>query len=347
MAIVWLALVVVAWGYRAQPFRPYEPMLATEHSFRRNAEVSMESYGGLSFRFAAPEVRHRRKLTFTTDAAGCRNPRKMPPAQIVITGDSFVAGVGLDNYENIAAQLTMKLNLPVYNYGQPHTSSMPRFLADPRFAQRPPKVVFYMPSSSSMTPLDIPKRADEVSTEVDEPSFLEAIAAKIDGKKGQLDRDNGLRLSFRVGYHRLHRALFGFEQKITVEGTPALVTSVTKQRLDVSPDARELSEIVARLLWYRGALAARGTRLIVAPVPETGDVYLDHFHANEQARVHRPLFFDALLEALAASGIEAIDLRPLFAANRTPYLYLRDDTHWTPRSVELTAAHLAKHLTPR
>ena len=53
MAIVWLALVVVAWGYRAQPFRPYEPMLATEHSFRRNAEVSMESYGGLSFRFGS------------------------------------------------------------------------------------------------------------------------------------------------------------------------------------------------------------------------------------------------------------------------------------------------------
>jgi lysophospholipase L1-like esterase len=54
-----------------------------------------------------------------------------------------------------------------------------------------------------------------------------------------------------------------------------------------------------------------------------------------------------LLAALAAQGVATLDLLPAFVAHKTPYLYLRDDTHWDAPGVAVTAEAVEAALVSR
>ena len=78
----------------------------------------------------------------------------------------------------------------------------------------------------------------------------------------------------------------------------------------------------------RAHLASRGARLIVAVVPNGSTINRARLPAwaGEAPAVTE---YDLMLRALAARGVDAVDLRaPLMAANATQPTYRRTDTHW-------------------
>jgi hypothetical protein len=92
--------------------------------------------------------------------------------------------------------------------------------------------------------------------------------------------------------------------------------------------AVDTADFLARL---HASLAARGIRFIVGIPPNTSTIYPDHvprWARNEGRRTE----YDALLEALRARGVPAVDLRPpLRAARATHDVYYHHDTHWNSR----------------
>jgi hypothetical protein len=108
------------------------------------------------------------------------------------------------------------------------------------------------------------------------------------------------------------------------------------------PDAGQIALFRLALLHSREKALANGIRLVVFIVPTKEMVYQDRF-PDPALRAAADWRYDALLRLLAETGIDHIDLLPLFraAAARGEALYFGHDTHWTPRGHELAARALA------
>lgn len=108
----------------------------------------------------------------------------------------------------------------------------------------------------------------------------------------------------------------------------------------VQPDPRPAFAALHR------ALAARGIRLVVLPVPDKAAI-----HPEKLARraVEAPLGNPSrpeLARWLDQQGIGLFDPAPLLAAPAAAPRYLATDTHWTPEALDRVARALARDLAP-
>ena len=94
-------------------------------------------------------------------------------------------------------------------------------------------------------------------------------------------------------------------------------------------------------------LAARGIELVVMPTPVKPTVHPEFLAAAaDSGLIHNPSFGD-FLGRLEIAGVTVFDPSTVLAAAKARSgepLYLRTDTHWTPRAVELVARELASIL---
>jgi hypothetical protein len=99
---------------------------------------------------------------------------------------------------------------------------------------------------------------------------------------------------------------------------------------------------------YHDALAARGIRLIVMPVPNKESVYPQWLSsaAAPPTRIINPEtreFFAGCAEA----GVEVVDLFARYREiSRTPY-FLAQDTHWSPHGLTVAAQVVAERIGTR
>jgi hypothetical protein len=103
------------------------------------------------------------------------------------------------------------------------------------------------------------------------------------------------------------------------------------------------SPVLAARRW----LAKRGIDLILVPVPEMAEVYVESFVQPCPADgIIAPHLRHALYELLQAD-VETVDVFSLLRSHRQPdpeYLYNTADFHWSPKAQRVTAAELARRI---
>lgn len=352
IGVVWAAALAKSFEFEPPYFRPWEILIAGSGThFAKNRTVEMTEYGNLGYRHWIRELQRPHETTFTTDGWGFRNAVAFSEApRVVIIGDSFVVGLGLSDDETLPAQLTKLLDEPVYNYGAQYEHGPPLFMSDPRFQQYPPRVVVWAPSTTALVPVVFPKPPvgrNEQSVFAFAAPFARpylAIGQRFAHFREVAERDNGLGHFAKHAYHETSYRLFGLRDAILPDGEPALIEPLDKQLITKTPDERGIGAIAESIAAFRDKMHASGTELIFAPVPESGDIYADLFPAEDRARIPSPSFLDVLFAEFARARVRAIDLRPAFVRERSPYLYLRDDTHWTARGVHIAAQELTPSI---
>lgn len=106
------------------------------------------------------------------------------------------------------------------------------------------------------------------------------------------------------------------------------------------------SDPMPAILEFRNQLANRGIELLLVPVPVKAAVYpelLSERYAGGGEPLSNPSFANFLAE-LADRQVRVLDPTPLIAEAKESdgeLQYLRTDTHWTPRAVDLVADRLA------
>ena len=106
------------------------------------------------------------------------------------------------------------------------------------------------------------------------------------------------------------------------------------------------SDPLPAILQFRDQLASRGIELLLVPVPVKAAVYpelLSGRYAADSEALSNPSFANFLAE-LADRKVRVFDPTQLIAEakeNDGELQYLRTDTHWTPRAVDLVADRLA------
>ena len=107
-------------------------------------------------------------------------------------------------------------------------------------------------------------------------------------------------------------------------------------------DAR-LGASVTAIADAQTALAAQGMTLVIALIPDKARIYDDQLTRPRAPQITAR--YGALLDGLAAHGIEALDLRPaLRDARAQGNVFLHTDTHWTPYGAQAVAAALAPQI---
>jgi hypothetical protein len=347
--LVYLALLVASLNVERPEFRAWEVLKDPESEFfYPNLTVEMTEVGDLGFRAWIPSLQRPRAGLFSTDRYGFRNPQGIERPRVVLLGDSFVAGAGLRDDQTLAAQLGRVLGEPVYSLAAETANSPSFYLSDPRFFEHPPRVVVFAPVNRLVMPL----RFREISPLSRRPRrdsagwTFESVAQELRHVNQILGRDNGLSRTMRYGYNGISYSLFGHPDIIVADGEPAIALPLQEQKCSLTPEQRGLESTIASTKRFAEMIATRGATLVYAPIPDSGEVYPELFRRDERERCAQPSLFDVLVPEAKAAGLSAIDLREVFRLNKTPYLYLRDDSHWNPRAVGLAAEALAKAIRP-
>ena len=102
-------------------YRPHE-RFSLDDRYPANLDVTMDIPFGDIIAVGGPHLRHLaepRTVRFRTDSLGFRNDHNLGADDIIIVGDSFVAGHGSDQPDLLVNYLATEMNKPVYGFGFP------------------------------------------------------------------------------------------------------------------------------------------------------------------------------------------------------------------------------------
>lgn len=343
--LLWTALFSVSMAFRRPEFRPWEMLYdPASHRFLPDRRVTMDAVGDLGHMSWIRTLQIERRVTFSTDQWGLRNPPGLESPRIVVLGDSFVVGSGSSDDETLTESMGAELEEPVYNFGVETIDSPALFLRDSRFASRPPQIVIWAPVARRIRPrpLFIPEPPVEQGLFAKAAALDPAIGDALDTAATRLDRDNGLAYHVRYLYNGLLYRLRGYEHLIHPDGRPALALSVSAQGLADTPQERDVDTTIEMVHTFARFLADHRVDFVYCPIPESATIYPELFPDRDQ--IVSPSFLDLLIEGVRRRGVEVVDLRPPFRAHKEPYLYLRDDSHWAPRAIVVAARALSREV---
>ncbi len=348
--LAWLALFGLSLNFEPRFYRPSDALRHPETSaFVAHSTITMQRHGDLAHTNALPGLRRPTTTRFTTDAAGFRNPTLNRLPRVVVLGDSFVMGHGLDDAETISAQLTEVLGEPVYNQGSYDGASAAEYLLDERWTRDPPRVVILLPVARDVARVRLTRRRRGSRHATSALAALDDLGEAIDETKNRIERRNHLSGLARWGAASLRLRLTGrlnLGRLIEFGGEQRLVLLMRNQHLTESESARGLGQVVATIRELRDHVDAAGSHFIFGQIPEPGLVYDERYPEWERALVRRPLFHDLVISKLKAEDVDCLDLLRAFRSERESYLFLSDDTHWNARGVSIAAAALAERIRP-
>ncbi len=354
MVLLLERLAPLALPVSAFLFRPWEYITGSYRYNRAHTDqtLSLTGYGDLSNMLGVRSYRVYRPYVWTNDEYGFRNDptTRHEHPDIVVVGDSFMAGAAGPDAETFAHVLQAQTERSVYAYVPSNLSS---FLKDPRFRASPPALVIWgrVERNLSGDNGEIDMLAADVTCFQDTLSLrrhIEDAKTLVKRAIGGFVEYANLSLGRRIARPLLAEAIFdltGRQHDDVVIGPHAshmLFFARTIHLLDVPASERLYDRTLAAVLHVSDCLARRGTRLVFLPIPDKEHVYAEILGES-------PPHPDPLEELLALTrdqGILGVSLSPLFQAHARSgsLLYWPDDTHWNGDGVRLAVTQTLQVL---
>jgi hypothetical protein len=292
---------------------------------------------------------YKRKVKWFTDRYGYRKQNtNRNKHEVVIIGDSNIAGSGLTQEDILSEVLEKRLKASVYPISP---ASLSTFLKEWRFKKYPPNIViissverfiFYLPpvkvTSKNITAklrTQIREIGYRLRNQVSGNRFIQSVGVYLDRiyKANMLQY---LRASLRrIGssdsqtiYPNMFSSKYG----------PVFFLQGADANKDVPKD--ELDKAVQVIKTYDEFLRRKGIRFIFLPIPEKENIYY------ETLQTKRPVFLEQLICTLKNMGIETVDTQNAFeeAFRKGVLLYHTNDTHWNENAVRIAADLLTKMI---
>ncbi len=273
----------------------------------------------------------KKEVVWETDPYGYRKKNtNRGKHEIVIIGESNIAGSSLTQKDMLSELLEARLNLSVYPLAP---VTITAFFKEKRFIDHPPDIVIFATIERLIPYLDLPKLPREkkriplfskLFDPLRENRSIQSIAVFVD----RLSKGNMLNY-FRASLRRMvfHSENFVLRRNplFFIEGKP-VIPEITREHFD---------KIVRTIGGYGELFERRGIRFIFLPIPNQENIYYEQFAMKE-----RPVFLKYLISELKKRGIETIDTQTAFEeAHRkdSALLFHDDDSHWNPKGVKLIA----------
>jgi len=344
-------------------FRTWEALMVKEFlpgSFYPNMKISMIEAGGDLGRHTRFAV--KKKVQWETDRYGYRkHDAGINRYQIVILGDSAIAGTGLTQEDMLSEVLERRLKINVYPFTPSNYPLVDSFLNTKRFADNPPDIVILERIEKK-----IPELPDII------PNYNNRHKYSWLGQRWRyfLDRHP----YFAILLDRIFKNNMGYYFKSRIEimaqypaqllikaskreyNPPGAVQSIANDKMlflketvdsmainkEIPPE--EIEKIAEVITSYARMFKERGIRFIFLPIPNKENIYYEHLPIENKTK---PKFLRNLILRLQNKGIEVIDTQKAFdeaLRQNNSLLYQTDDTHWNSNGVRITADLIEKLL---
>ena len=318
-------------------YRPFEALLFTtpvphREAFYPNRTISMTEQGDLGYRTRAAVNKY---TDWHTDALGLRNDQYLPRPDILIIGDSYISGGGLQQQETLTNQLAARLGgrQSVYNLAPANFENFELLLQE-GLLQKPRLIIF------SIVERDIPG----VFRPAGDPH---PVFRKL---------KTGLKNLFYTGdlHAQLDRctrfySLAWLSSRLsgqTGTGVPSpLDPSLLFLQGSSTPvfTARESALALQAIESYKRFCDSLHVEFMFLPMPNKETVYFDLVPLGSQ-----PTYLLTLDSLLQAAGIRSVNTLGIYNQARRKdqrLLYQPDDTHWNGRAVGLVADAILGQLS--
>jgi hypothetical protein len=324
---VWEALVI----------RKYRNILPGE--FYPNMEVTKIEEGDMAHH---TRFTYKRKVKWVTDRYGYRKQNtNRNKHEVVIIGDSNIAGSGLTQEDILSEVLEKRLKVSVYPISP---ASIDTFLKERRFENAPPDIVIIASVERFIFYLDPFK----VSSKKVPTGFKKKIREVRYRFKDQM-RGNWLIQSVGISLDRIYKAnmlqyLRASLRRIGSSHSETIPSNTVSSKYgpvffflgaDANKDVPKdrLDKVVEVIKTYDELFRSKGIRFIFLPIPEKENIFHESLHTK------RPVFLEQLISTLIDLGIETVDTQTAFddAFRKGVLLYHTNDTHWNENAVRITA----------
>lgn len=181
--------------------------------------------------------------------------------------------------------------------------------------------------------------------------FEEELARDSDlAARARTAYQTALTRGFRAGNEKIvvgEDGFLFFRKEVDLATGPGFLTRRSPSKRGTEREERRTSDPVAAIVNYHRQLAARGIRLVFVPLPSKPAVYPEKVWAGYPVGAGPACNRDreAFAARLAATGVDVIDpTDDLWKAKGEGELFLRLDTHWTPRGMEIVAGRIAERV---
>jgi len=323
-------------------FRVWEALLIKKihsilpgHFYPRMEVTKLEISGDLAHRtsFGIPK-----KVKWVTDRYGFRKKdcEGMKP-QVVIIGDSNIAGIGLTQEQMLSEVLEERLRVPVYPYAP--AGSINAFLKDLRFKKDPPQLVIVSYIERDIVNIPFPKLSQrrerfrsfyEWRDKLTQIRLVQSVGVTLD-RLFKMNMLNYVRA--KLGNQALkdyHHFPSKFGPMLFVQGEAANEEVPYEQFRKAVETIAACDQILRRM----------GIRFIFLPIPNKENIYHDFLPDTR-----RPVFLEQLIRELKKRNIETVDTQEAFEEEyrkNSALLFFLDDSHWNPRGVRLAAGRAVK-----
>jgi hypothetical protein len=322
--------------------------------FRPNQRYeNARAYGDLANMGNLRELREYHAEVVVTDAAGYRNPSGLGErgeARVVVTGTSFTAGTEVGEDENLAARLTARLGVPVYNaaLADPDLTTL-RGIAR-RVGAMPGVLVFeYLEGREAPTPavggaprpLRCPLGVGDASSPICRAFNHWYERARVSPVRVAARRALRLVQDDRLFPNPDRNAVL----RARLRGGPEMLFQGTDAAWRPAPTTIAAAE--RYFTWLERRLRRDGVRLLVVLAPRKYTVYGPLVDGGIGDVDTGARLLTRIAQRLTDRGVPVVDLTPaLRAAARDSlaagrYVYFLDDTHWNARGIAVAADTVA------
>ncbi len=275
-----------------------------------------------------------KNVIWKTDKLGNRNDTHIESPDILIIGDSFVAGIAVTQDSTLTNQLQSLLadRATVYNIAPATFSKIDSYLRLNRI-KKPKTIIYEFGERGIPKPFkfaNIPPRSfrSKAKSIIQNSHFFTHVTIIMDKILRQ----------YSLEWIRA-RIL-----KKTGEGIPGVEGSKMffYQGKDYKFLHNHLEEITHNILTYKEYCDSINCNFLLLPMPSKETVYYDYVPFEKQSDYLFKL--DSLLEQNGVKSINALQIYNKHRENNTSLLYHLDDTHWNSTGVNLVAKEIANTL---
>lgn len=317
-------------------FRVWEAVVVRKNrdffsgQFYPNMEITKIEEGDL-----APYTRFaiKKKVRWMTDRYGYRKKNTdIRKHQIVIVGESNIAGSSLTQEEILSEVLEDKLKVSVYPYAP--VGGINSFLKEKRFMENSPDIVIFARIERELLDLDSVKPMREkkwfpkYKQRIQKNQIIQSLAIQLD-RIYKMVMLHYLQASLRRGISTPKHL---GPNPISSQYGPIFFNE--GQRANEVVSKEKLNQTIQIIISYNNTVRSRGIRFIFVPIPNKENIFYEYLETK------RPLFLEQLISELKSYGIETIDTQKAFEEafqKKQVLLYHTDDTHWNANGVKLTA----------